>query len=157
MTPSAWIDVIYRGVVLLAIVFIGWWIYHAGGQAHDIQDFKAVQQQIKDVAKTLDDWQKADTEAKEKRDATIKALSDRIDKQPPIIVRVAAPKTSAGAVPGIQAGGSNSGPTQAGGCSERSGEDRTENLRPAFNAAEHKYSEALAECWRIIATCKVPK
>ena len=158
MTPAQIIGLARDVAQCLALGFIIFWIYRSGGDRVKLEDVAAVQKQTAGITKAFNEWQTQDAKAKGDQYAAIKALGDRIDKQrSPIVVRVPAPATSPVGLPGIQAGRSPIGPPAAGRDSSGSRADREEDLRPEFNRIEMKYSKALAECRRVIATCKVPK
>jgi|SRR5205807_3417684 len=152
MTPAQMVGLARDVAQCLALGFVVWWIWHAGGDRVKVQDMGAVQKQLTANAAKLDEWRKEAANADQKRASDLQGVRDLIAQHnQPILVRTAAPAPRAGAVPN---------PTLATGCTTASGGGvdagsgggaRTVDLRPDISRLETKYETALGDCRSALA------
>lgn len=141
-----YVKIVRDAIILAALGFVVWWIYHAGKNDDLVADMKAVQTQVESNSKLVAQW------AKEAQDAETKRSQDTATIQAAIAAHGTSPvflcpnKGSSSPVPSnpTEASGSSTG---TGGSDQGSGRD----LRPAITAFETKYETALEECRTALA------
>lgn len=58
MPPWLTLSTIKDAVVIIAILGLAWWLYHAGENAVRVKDVKGLQQQIARMQQTEEEWQR---------------------------------------------------------------------------------------------------
>jgi hypothetical protein len=150
MTPGAILAAVKDGVILIAVVALIYIFVTYGKDIVKVDDMKGLQAQITKNASIMETWQKEQTDANNKHDTNLQAISARIAAQrDPVYVVRGGPANSCpvsgntgqtgGQAPG--AGGSNQG---AGGAGQ------PVDIRAGLNAFELKYETAIAEGQRCL-------
>lgn len=75
MPPWLTLGAIKDGVIVIAILALGWWVYHAGENTVHVSDMKALQAQIAHMQQQQESWQREQTRASAVKQADLHAIN----------------------------------------------------------------------------------
>ena len=149
MSITTIIALVRDAVILGALAWIVWFVYHAGQNADLKADMKMLEIQLMSNAKTEAKWQEEIRLAEAQRQVDMQSITAGIAAQrTPVIVRV---PTRSGTVPGTPATPA-SGAACTGGNDTQTGGDTFRNVRPGINAFELEVEGDLATCRSVVAS-----
>lgn len=151
MTPAAYIALARDIGIALALAFLVWKIYGAGENAVKVADLRALQFQIAEQAKTVEDWRQENTNANDQLSRDLASLHTPAADKPPVWLcdRPASPRSPVLSTPAASTGSAHPAP---GGSDAGRGRD----IRPQVEALKLKYETALAECRAVLAQWPQP-
>lgn len=142
-----YLSAIKDGAIVLAIVLLGWWIYHTGANAVKVDDIKAVQTQIESNAKQVAQWAQESRNAATQHQTDMAQVSAAIAaNHTPVILRGPTDSCPASG----PASPAASQPPSPGGADLGFRADT--DLRAQINEFELKYESALADCRQALAS-----
>jgi hypothetical protein len=148
VTPGQYIAAARDLIILAAIGWLVYMVYHAGQNSVTIKDVARIEANIAAAHATEDNWRKEQLDADAQKAQDLAAIRGAIaEHQQPIVVRGPAP---AGAVP--KAPGTAAGTHPTSGATDGGPRVSTCDVRPSVAAVELKYETALAECRAAIAS-----
>jgi hypothetical protein len=145
MTPAA----IYTGVrdllIIVAIGFVLWKVYHAGVDANQVKDLQTTLSQVQVQGEQRQQWQQKQDDAETQHAKDLAAINARLDEQhTPVVVHLVAQPGTSQVLPSPASPPTGAAPGR-GGADAGSGID----LRPWINAFEAKYEQEFADCRRL--------
>lgn len=146
MTPGMYIALARDIGIALALGFLVWKIYNAGENAVKVSDLKALQFQIAEQAKTVEDWHQESTNANDQLSRDLASLHAPAPDKPPVWL-CNVPASPGRAVLPTPAASTDSAHPALGGTDD----GRRRDIRPQVEALKLKYETALAECRSVIA------
>jgi hypothetical protein len=141
------LSIIKDGAIILAIILLGWWVYHSGENAVHVQDIKGLQQQIVKMNATTASWQKTAEAANATEQNDLQKINAGASVVRPITVRLCPSKpASQGMLPGTTTAPGGA-PPQAWGSDVQAQRD----IGPAVQEYEHWLETEFAECRAVVA------
>lgn len=138
MTPGQYIALARDVLIVAALGFVIWFLYHSGRQAAQVAQMEALEKQVQANAHQEMIWQQEHNDALAELSSELSSINGSIARNhTPVIVQ----NRPSGGVPGDPAKAANQ-PPESGGVDIRSG----------VNAFESKYETALAECRAALAS-----
>jgi len=139
VTPLQIIAAIKDVLIVAAVIFVTWFVYHAGQNQVKVSDVKALSAQIEYNGKVQEGFHQEITDAFAKRDTQVGQLAASIGAQHTPILLCHSPGSNT--VPGNPPGTSSVAPP-SGAVDAGPGID----IRASINAFELKYESVLASC-----------
>ena len=158
MTPAQILAIVKDVVIVLAVGFLLWFVYHTGQNSVKTEDIKALQQRIEDNARTETQWRNDKTAADKQLASDVAAINSAAQlPKPPVWV---CNSNNRGSVPAV-AGKADSSNSRVGTIERGSGSgadatieavstDEPYDARPAIEEVKKKYETVLAECRSVL-------
>lgn len=159
MTPAAILALVKDGLIIIAVIAVGWFLVNSGKNMVHVEDIKKLEQRIEDNAKVEQTWRDQKSNADDQLARDIKSIPSVVagnTPKPPVWL-CNKPSGNSNGLP-ANSGSTASNNSSTGGTDKGSGSSTgttAVDRRPAVNAVETKYETAFAECRSILA--KWPK
>lgn len=145
MPPWLTLSAVKDAAIVIAIVALGWWVYHSGENAVHVKDFKAMQQQLAHMQQTQQEWNNEQARANAQQQADVAAINSGSVVRP-LTVRLCVNRPAVPAVlPGAAAAAARAAP-QARGSNVQAGRD----LGPALQGYERWLETEFAQCRAVV-------
>lgn len=145
MPPWLTLSAIKDGIIVIAILALGWWVYRSGENAVRVTDVKALQQQLAHMQQTQQEWQNEQSRATEQQQADITAINaGGVVK--PVTVRLCVNRPAVEAVLPAPATAAPSAAPAARGGDVQAGPD----LGPALQDYERWLETEFAQCRAVV-------
>lgn len=147
MPPWLTLAAIKDLIVIAAVAFLAWWVYHSGQNSVHVHDLKQIQQQLVNMQAEGQRWQKEQSNAQAQLNADIPKINSLADDTARQHIWMCDNRPAQQPVPLSAAPAPGSPPAGPRGADARPQRD----IAPAIAALERKYETALEECRQALA------
>lgn len=158
MTPGMWLAAIKDIIIVIAIIFIGWFVWHAGQQNVHVDDFKALQKNIQQNAQQEESWRADKSIADQKLASDVAKINSPggVSSAPTKPVFVCSYPASSGKLPAHPGptvdSGATTGTAVAGPGQGSQPAPVVFDARSQLEEFKAKYETSLAECRNMFDT-----
>lgn len=146
MPPWLTLSAVKDLVIVVAIVLLGWWVYHSGQNSVHVKDLKAMQAQLAHMQAEQQSWQLQQERANAVKQADLSAI-DSGNVVRPVTVRLCVNRPDVQAVLPSTTTATAGNDSKAGGGNLQAGPD----IGPAVQAYEKWIERRFADCRLILA------